>query len=69
MVKKDVEYMLTEVGGLECVLYFSNKLKDIAKFTKREYRDIKSYSSRKSIFLFEGKQVRIEKIDMGKDYE
>jgi len=66
---KDIEYMLTSTSGLESVLFSSNKLMDVGKFCHLKYSSIKTYSSKGCSFLFEGKPVRIEKIDMNANYE
>ena len=64
----DYEYMLTNATGLEEILFSSNKLRNIAKFCNIPYSSIRTYASKKSVFYFENKLVRIETIDMNKNY-
>jgi hypothetical protein len=68
-MKKDIEYMLTKATGLEEVVFSSDRLKDISKFCKISYNSIRTYVSKGKTFYFEGKPVRIERIDMNADYE
>jgi hypothetical protein len=65
---KDIEYMVTQVGGDEGVVYSSDVLKEVAKFLRMTYEKIKYYSCTKKPFKFENRYVQIEKIDMNADY-
>ncbi len=68
-MKKDIEYMVTEVGGLESVIYSSDSLKEVAKFLKMNYNIVKRHNCLKIPFRFDGGLVVMEKIDMNADYE
>lgn len=65
---QDFEYMLVNTVGLEEVIFSSNSLKKVAEFCNMKYQTLRCASSRNKPFNFEGKTVKIEKIDINGDY-
>jgi len=67
-MRRDLEYLLVDTEGTEEIIFFAKTIKEIAKFCKKEYSNVRRYYNQESIFKFENKKVRVVSVDLNADY-
>jgi len=69
MKTKDIEYLLVDTEGTEEIIFSAKTMKEIAKFCKEEYSNIRRYYNQESVFKFENKKAKVISVDLNADYE
>ena len=67
-MRRDLEYLLVDTEGTEEIIFSAKTIKEIAKFCKKEYSNVRRYYNQESIFKFENKKVRVVSVDLNADY-
>ena len=68
-MRKDLEYLLVDTEGAEEIIFSAKTIKQIAKFCKKDYSDVRRCYNKETIFRFERQKAKIISVDLNRNYE
>jgi hypothetical protein len=66
---KDLEYLLVNTEGAEEIIFSAKTMKEIARFCKKDYSDIRRCYNKETVFRFDNQKVKIISVDLNMNYE